>query len=205
MGARHLLAADLPAAATTLAQAFADDPMLTWLAGDSDSPGRRENAAQAFFAPSLAAGLRRGHAYGIEGDDGFDAVSIWSPPDVPMLGEDDLPAFAEGFTTHFGEDSLGRLVELGGVTGELHPAEPHFYLFILGAAVHGKGAGGRVIGPTLDRCDAEGLPAYLESSNPRNVAFYERLGFSSRWEQRIGDDGPLLTGMWRDPDPSPDT
>lgn len=201
MGARHLLAADLPAAAAALARAFADDPMLTWLSGDTESPGRREDAAQAFFAPSLAAGLRRGHTYGIAGEDGFDAVSVWSPPDVPMLDDADTSAFADGFDTHFGEDSLGRLIELGAVTGELHPTEPHFYLFIVGAAVHGRGAGAQVIGPTLERCDLEGLPVYLESSNPRNIAFYERLGFSSRWEQRIGDDGPLLTGMWRDPRP----
>ena len=199
MGGRHLLLADLPAAAASLAGAFADDPMVNWLAGGSDSPDRLERTARAFFAPALAAGIRRGHTYGVPAAKGFEAVAVWCPPDVPMLDETDTPAFIDGFRTQFGEESIGRLVELGATTGERHPTDPHFYLFIVGASVHGRGAGPRVIAPTLERCDAEGLPAYLESSNPRNVGFYERLGFEAQWQHRVGDDGPLLTGMWRQP------
>jgi hypothetical protein len=31
----------------------------------------------------------------------------------------------------------------------------------------------------LDRCDREGLPAYLEASSPDNARLYRRLGFTS--------------------------
>ena len=51
--------------------------------------------------------------------------------------------------------------------------------------------------PVLTRGDLDGIPAYLESSNPRNVAFYERQGFEIRSEFHP-DGGPLITGMWRD-------
>ena len=47
-----------------------------------------------------------------------------------------------------------------------HPTQPHWYLGILGTdTVHqGKGVGSALMQPILERCDAEGLPAYLESS-----------------------------------------
>jgi len=46
--------------------------------------------------------------------------------------------------------------------------------------------------------DAEGLPAYLESSKESNVPFYERHGFAVT-ETFDLPDGPRLWLMWRDP------
>ena len=62
-----------------------------------------------------------------------------------------------------------------------------------------KGVGSAVIRHMLERCDAEGLPAYLESSNLRNVPFYARHGFVSTGEIVVGKDAPTVTAMWRDP------
>jgi hypothetical protein len=53
--------------------------------------------------------------------------------------------------------------------------------------------------PLLSRCDAEGVPAYLEASSPRNRALYERHGFEVTQEFRVGADAPPIWGMWRDP------
>ena len=39
------------------------------------------------------------------------------------------------------------------------------------------GLGSALIKHGLRQCDAQGLPAYLESSHPRNVPLYERHGF----------------------------
>ena len=49
-----------------------------------------------------------------------------------------------------------------------------------------------------DRADAAGLPAYLESSNPRNISLYERHGFEIMGRIQVGD-GPLVTPMLRPP------
>ena len=49
----------------------------------------------------------------------------------------------------------------------------------------------------LAQIDAEHMPAYLESSNPANVARYERLGFVQCGEFAVRDDGPEVTKMWR--------
>jgi hypothetical protein len=46
------------------------------------------------------------------------------------------------------------------------------------------------------RVDAEGLPAYLESSNPRNISFYERHGFEVVGRIQAGKT-PVVTPMLR--------
>lgn len=50
----------------------------------------------------------------------------------------------------------------------------------------------------LDRCDAEHAPAYLESSNPANIGYYQRFGFEVTGEIVL-PDGPSLWPMWRQP------
>ena len=53
--------------------------------------------------------------------------------------------------------------------------------------------------PVLERCDREGIGAYLESSNPRNIPFYHRLGFEVVNENWTPDNVAVMTGMWRAP------
>ncbi len=52
----------------------------------------------------------------------------------------------------------------------------------------------------LEKADREGIHCYLESSNPRNVSFYERAGFENKRTVELkGGKKPLLTLMRRDP------
>jgi GNAT superfamily N-acetyltransferase len=85
--------------------------------------------------------------------------------------------------------------------GEAHPVEPHWYLAAVGTMPEhqGSGAGAAILTPVLARCDAEGLPAYLESSNPRNVPFYHRLGFAETGTLSTPDGTATMTLMWRTP------
>lgn len=195
--ARHALATDLPALETALAMAFADDPMIVWVTGLADRERRIEASAPGFFRPSLAAGIQRGHLYTV---DGCGGAALWSPPDVRPFREDEGAAFGAAVHEHLGEAATGRLVTLGEFVGSHHPHDvAHFYLFLLGAAEQGRGIGAAVIRPVLDRCDADGLPAYLESSSEQNLSFYARHGFRQLWEDRPTPDGPVFRGMWRDP------
>jgi ribosomal protein S18 acetylase RimI-like enzyme len=50
----------------------------------------------------------------------------------------------------------------------------------------------------LARVDREGATAYLESSNPRNVSFYERHGFEVLGRIQSGSS-PVITPMLRRP------
>lgn len=200
MAPRHITAADISQAAVALAQAFADDPMVTWFAGDSTSPERVDRSAAAFFAPCLTAGLRRGHTYVAGDGPDLDSVAVWSPPDVEMLDDHDIEQLAAAVVATYDDHAMGRLMMLGELTGEHHPHDtPHFYLFMLGAVVRGRGAGSQTIAPVLERCDTDGVGAYLESSNPRNIGFYQRLGFEVTWEETPEPGGPVISGMWRDP------
>ncbi|MCU1279346.1 MAG: hypothetical protein JWM53_2892, partial [bacterium] len=78
--------------------------------------------------------------------------------------------------------------------------EPHYYLFAIGTTPEqqGRGVGSALLAPMLARCDAEKLPAYLESSTPTNLPFYRRHGFVATGELRFGD-GVVVTPMRRDP------
>jgi hypothetical protein len=47
----------------------------------------------------------------------------------------------------------------------------------------------------LDLARADGWPAFLETSTPRNVPFYRSLGFQVVDEQRAPDGGPMIWFM----------
>mgnify|MGYP003734231121 FL=1 len=82
-----------------------------------------------------------------------------------------------------------------------HPEEPHWYLAVIGSdpTVRGSGFGQALMRSRLDRVDAEHAPAYLESSNPANVPYYERFGFEVTGEMVLPNGGPSLIPMWRQP------
>jgi GNAT superfamily N-acetyltransferase len=82
----------------------------------------------------------------------------------------------------------------------VHPTEPHYYLAVVGVepAWQGQGLGSALMQPALQRCDAEGVGAYLEASTRMSRALYERHGFSVIDEVRL-PEGPPLWPMWREP------
>jgi hypothetical protein len=57
----------------------------------------------------------------------------------------------------------------------------------------------QVLAPVLDRLDAEGLPAYLETAQPRNVSYYRRYGFEVAGELALPANDLVFWGMRRDP------
>jgi hypothetical protein len=60
----------------------------------------------------------------------------------------------------------------------------------------GQGLGTLLMKHALRRCDVEGITACLESSNPRNISFYERHGFSVIGAIQHGSS-PTMTPMLR--------
>ena len=84
---------------------------------------------------------------------------------------------------------------------EAHPrADQHFYLSLLGTqdAHRGRGLGMALLRENLARIDDRRMPAYLESSNPANNHRYESVGFVQIVAFQAPDEGPVVTGMWRD-------
>ena len=68
--------------------------------------------------------------------------------------------------------------------GLLHPAEPHWYLAILGVAPWAWRRGwGRALVEALGQLVAQQpAPIYLEADRPQSVGFYQGLGFENRAE-----------------------
>ena len=190
---RHALAADLDSLERTLVAAFHDDPWMSWMFPDDDA---RPAQSAAFFKVSLLAGLRRGHTYATDRD---EAVAVWSPPDVEMFDEAEVTALGQVLADELGERA-GQVFEGLVQLTEHHPHEPHFYLLALGTAppAQGKGLGAALIDDMLRRCDEQSLTAYLESSNIRNVPFYERHGFEVTAEVEM-PEGPVMRPMVRAP------
>ena len=87
-----------------------------------------------------------------------------------------------------------------GEMGQLHPKEPHWYLFSIGVDPHhqNEGLGSILMEHALPKSDGDGTLAYLESSNPRNVPFYQRHGFEVMQVVQVGTS-PTFTLMVREP------
>ena len=190
----HAVRADLDALEATLADAFHDDPMMAWIYPDAET---RPAYTQAFMRAGLEIGFPHGHVYSVTP---YAGAAVWAPPDVDMF---DDAAITNMFTI-LGEQIGARSEEVGNgllSINEHHPHDvPHFYLFILGTtrAQQSKGLGSKLMREVLDRCDRQGLGAYLESSNIKNVPFYERHGFKVLTEVTLSPDFTARP-MWRDP------
>lgn len=192
----HATRADLDDVATVLARAFADDPVQRWLFAEAGDYDAALTAFMAFFAARYFAG---GHLYVAPGPAG---ATLWSPPDRRALHEADGFALYELVAGLIGDElAAARLAELGQVLDHL-PAEPHVYLGVAGVdpSAQGTGLGAALLEPGLRMADDGGFAVHLESSNPRNLTFYHRHGFTEIGAFRLGgDDGPLMTPMRREP------
>jgi len=82
--------------------------------------------------------------------------------------------------------------------GDIHPSEPHYYLNTVGVKpdLVGRGHGAAIIQYTLDLADRTSEPCYLESSSPRNIPLYQRLGFEVV-NEIVMPNGPTMWSMWR--------
>jgi len=102
-----------------------------------------------------------------------------------------------------GPTGIYRMLLSGMKTERYHPKTPHYYLFAIGVTPEhkGLGIGTTLISHMLKRCDAEGMPAYLENSKEENLPFYEGHGFKVQKQIRFAASAPPLWLMWREPVP----
>lgn len=190
---RYATAANLEPMAEVLSAAFVDDPLFRWMFHDQIVEGVGE-----WFRLVVPLLFARGHTYF---DTGRRSVAIWSPPDVPLLTPADYEA-AEAVVAR--RSTVGHAAEVFGAlrtAGAHRPATPNWQLIYLCVAPgsQGRGEGVETLAPMLSMCDAQEFPAYLHSTNPRNVPFYERLGFRVLAEIPTGEDGPVIRPMLRSP------
>jgi GNAT superfamily N-acetyltransferase len=175
------------------AAGFYDDPVMAWVFPD---PAMRLAGLETGFRGLVTSFLPdRGTVHMLD----EACVTLWRAPDYdyPGRGQNAL----DNDESPFPPDVSERFAILGGALDAAHPHETsHWYLNVISTLPErqGQGLGARTLQPVLAICDRDGVAAYLESSNPRNMTLYRRNGFEQTGEIPL-PDGPSLYPMWREP------
>lgn len=185
--------AQLNTLAQVLADAFSDDPVMNWVIPAVELyPGFFRLLLRDLFLPRGLVHLES-RARG---------AALWLPPGEsfnlrPSLG---LSSLVLRLFMKKGPRPLLRIPQQGAMFDRHHPGEPHYHLLFVGArrADQGRGVGSALIKRGTRICDEQHMPAYLESSNERNVSLYQRHGFEVISEDALPGNGPRVWFMWRE-------
>lgn len=196
--ARRATLADVPTLARMLARAYDDDPVAIWTCR---SDALRPTVLEGLYRVRLTQTLPHGEVWVTPE---LSCAAVWQPP-------------GNGGTTLANELARVRvllhprliprmvprlpLIALGArATRRAHPrAQPHWYLALLATdpLARRQGLGAAVLRPVIERCDADGVDIYLDSSKEDNISFYTRHGFRVTGEVRL-PRGPRMWSMWRE-------
>ncbi|MFF1932642.1 GNAT family N-acetyltransferase [Streptomyces sp. NPDC058228] len=195
MGARirQAEAEDREQVVRLLDEAFHHDPVSGWVFPEE---AHRRAVHGKFLGVFVDVTLAEGRIDLLE--DGT-AVALWLPvPAGAPTEEDTTPALMRA--TADPDNERAELV--GRLTGAIHPHDrAHEYLLMIGVSPdrQGEGIGAALIADVLERCDRDGVPAYLEASSARSRRLYERLGFTFMGTTVELPEGPSMWPMWREP------
>jgi GNAT superfamily N-acetyltransferase len=187
---RTITAIDEVRAIDTIVLAFTADPVTRWCWPDAHQ--------YLTSMPSFTRAFRGGaflHNTAHCTDD-YAGAALWLPPHVHPEDQ----ALGEVLERTVSASIRGDLFAIFEHMGKYHPREPHWYLPLIGVdpAYQGKGDGGALMTYALQPCDRDHAPAYLESTNPRNMALYQRHGFEVLGTIQVGTS-PSLVPMLRQP------
>jgi ribosomal protein S18 acetylase RimI-like enzyme len=170
--------------------AFSTDPMARWAFPD---PAKyldlMPRLARAFGGNAFG----QGSAHLVEGGHG---AAMWLPPGL----EPDVETLMQMSREHVPNERQDDMMRVFEQMDAFHPTEPCWYLPMIGVdpACQGRGYGSALLRFALEQVDRAGAPAYLESSNPRNIPLYERHGFAVVGNIQAGTS-PSLAPMLRPP------
>lgn len=201
MDVRPVTEEERPRVAALMARAFERDPVLGgWVLRD---PATRLARLEPLFTMALSDTDGPDHAL-LAADD-LAGAALWHhrrpvpPPDADDDGDGEGAFAAALAAVGFLPEESDRMLTFTGTMGDAHPSDEHWYLNIVAAdpGRQGQGVGSACIAAGLAEVDSAGLPAYLESTNARNVPLYERHGFRTIEVLEL-PDGPPIWAMWRD-------
>jgi GNAT superfamily N-acetyltransferase len=174
---------DEDGAIATLTIAFSSDPVARWFLPDA---GGYLTYWPPFVRAFAGSALTSGTADSIADCGG---VALWLPPDVEPDNKAMAAIAAEVVPESDHEEVFGVL----GQMGDYHPAERHWYLPVMGVDVakQSVGLGSALLRHAAERCDRDGLPAYLEATNPRNKRLYAAHGFEELGVIQVGGSPPI--------------
>jgi ribosomal protein S18 acetylase RimI-like enzyme len=176
-------ATDEERAIATITMAFSNDPVIRWALPDAN---RYLTYWPQLVRASGGAAFANGTADSI---DACGGVALWLPPGVGP-DEDAMGAVtAEAVPAADQQEVFGFMDQMGA----FHPAESHWYLPLIGVDTtkQGRGYGSVLLRHALERCDRDGLPAYLEATSPLNKPLYQRHGFEEVGVIQAGSSPPM--------------
>jgi ribosomal protein S18 acetylase RimI-like enzyme len=167
----------------TLVSAFTNDPVERWLWPDPAN-------YRAHFPEFLAAfGGRAFETDTVWTLDDFSAVAMWLPPGAEPDGESIISVLTDTVATTLHDDLFAVMGDMEAA----HPKDPHWYLpwFGVDASKQGSGLGNTLMTACLQTVDTHHQFAYLETPNPRTIAFYERHQFTVTGHSQHGACPPM--------------
>jgi len=166
---------------------FAADPLTRWLWPDALTYSKSGEMYDAFGGRAIEHGTTFVTA-------NHEGVALWMPPGVEP-DEERMTAILESTVP---KDRLADAFGVFEAMASYHPEETCWYLPLIAVdpIYQGRGFGAQLMKEALLKIDSAGLPAYLESSNPRNISLYERHGFEVMGEIQAGSS-PTVTPMIR--------
>ena len=172
-----------------LVLAFSTDPVARWVWPE---PQQYLAHAPGFFRAFGGPAFAQGTAYSIAG---YAGAALWLPPSV----DPDEHALSAHIASTVPARTQADLFTLLDQMARYHPGEPHWYLPLIGVdpALRGRGYGSMLLQHTLSECDRDGVAAYLESSNPRNLSLYHRHGFEILGTIQVGASPPIFPMLRR--------
>lgn len=181
--------ADLDQVTEMMWLAFADDPLWSWAFPDHAK-------LKPWWRFLIGSALKHESVW-VLGE--FAAAAVWIPPSQKELAPDE-EELVGGLLEQLLGERAPEVMELLERFEAAHPHdEPHYYLTLLGTHPHnrGQGLGMRLLGENLRWIDSQGMPAYLESSNPRNVPRYESVDFETIGAFSPPGQAQAVSTMWR--------
>ena len=184
--------ADRGALLETLVDAFDDYPLTTWAVLRDRQYARR---IRAYFRMYLE--LAWPYQLVWTASD-CRAAALWFPPEQFSMGLSNQLRLLPTLWSFAGARRFASRLAGFRMLAAHHPDVPHYYLAVLGVRTdsQGQGVGAAVLSSVLDRCDREGVAAFLHTSNPRAIPFYERHGFA-RQDTVHPPHGPPVQAMLR--------
>jgi GNAT superfamily N-acetyltransferase len=165
-------------------------------------PEARARALRPFMVATAHDAALHGHPLAAVDDDGVLGVALWmGPGEFPLTTSRKArmtPALLRvGWAA---PRCFGRFIRVGASLERAFPSEPCWYLQAMGVHPRSqrRGVGTQLIEPVLRRADEDRMPCYLQTSDPANVAYYERFGFAVTQPAIVTvPDGHLYIGMHR--------
>jgi hypothetical protein len=189
----------IAAAAHVLARAFYNDPLMVYVMPNEE---KRKRLLPVLFRIVV----QYCHRYGvIYTTSCLDGLACCLPPGQSATTGRLALVSLKNIPVQLGLTGLRRWLHVLKYTDSAHEqAAPgaHWYLWTLGVDPErqGHGSGSQLLQMVLRQAEAQRLPCYLDTQNPRNVPFYQRHSFRQVNETIIsGSDVHVYAMLWEPP------